>query len=291
MFIRTDQPINNQYDKIAPQIARFWDQISEGWREVWGSHIHHGFYENDEQLTPAIAQVKLIEKLASHLHIQPHQRILDVGCGMGGSSIYLAKHYHANVTGITLSQQQVNLATLSARKEGVSNVAFIKEDAHVLQPFADNTFDIVWSLESCEQFYDKALFLQQVYRVLKPNGKFMLATWCSSQELYASDEAKAYRKLCLAFDLPYMPTMDYYKKIIRNQHIVLQEVLDWSSYVSKSWDIGISLLNAYSLLRLLKLGGIRGLRFARQVKLMQKAFQQDRVKYGVFIGWADKPNT
>lgn len=284
MLIKTDSPVIIHRDHITQQIARFWDQISGGWQTIWGQHIHHGYYENELALTKEEAQVKLIEKLASLLTISPQSEILDAGCGLGGSSLYLAKTYDARVTGITLSKEQVRLATAQAQKEHIHQVTFTVADALALSPFADNSFDIVWSLESCEQFYDKALFFKQAHRVLKPGGKFMLATWCSDSDVYEGKLAKNYRKLCLAFDLPYMPTIAYYRQLFHTQGFDLHHAMDWSCFVKKSWDIGVSLVNTYSLLQLLRLGGWRGLRFAKQIKLMQKAFQQKHVQYGVLIG-------
>ena len=111
----------------------------------------------------------------------------------------------------------------------------------------------------------------------------MLATWCSSQDEYEGKLAKQYQKLCLAFDLPYMPTIANYREMLSSQGFVIQSCQDWSQHVAKSWDIGVSLTNAYSFIQLLKMAGWRGLRFASQIKLMRDAFHQERVKYGVFL--------
>ncbi len=283
MLIKTDRPIMLHRKKITQKIANFWDQISEGWQMIWGPHIHHGYYDDSQFITPIKAQEKLIEKLANIVAIKSHDKILDVGCGMGGSSCYLAKKHQAIMTGITLSQKQVALATQQAQAEGLHNITFKIEDALSLKSLEDNSFDIVWSLESCEQFFDKGLFFNQAYRVLKPGGKLMLATWCSSCDEYEGKFAQEYQKLCLAFDLPYMPTIEYYRKLFTTQNFLLDFSEDWSKFVKKSWDIGVSLLNAYSFLQLIKMGGWRGFRFAKQVKLMQMAFHQNRVKYGIFV--------
>lgn len=282
MKINTDQPFIQDRIKITQTIADFWNQISEGWKMIWGPHIHHGFYEDGKSSTPLEAQENLIEKLTALLKITPQDQILDAGCGMGGSSLFLAKKYHVNVCGITLSQKQVAIAKQTAQLDHIKNVTFKVEDALSLSSFADNSFDLVWSLESCEQFYDKNLFLKQAYRVLKPGGQLMLATWCSSQDEYEGNLAKKYRKLCLAFDLPYMPTMKHYCNLLTTNGFTLKTTLDWSTQVKKSWDVGISLVNGYSFLKILKITGWRGLLFSKQVKLMRDAFHRKNIQYGVF---------
>lgn len=283
METRTDQPLINDRPAINAIIAKFWDGISECWREVWGPHIHHGYYETNQISTPLQAQEKLIQKLTELFEIPKQSHILDVGCGMGGSSIYLASQYQAQVTGITLSPKQVQIATQAAISANIQQVKFEIGDALSLANQQDNTYDIVWSLESCEQFIDKNLFIQQALRVLKPGGKLMLATWCSDRDNYIGKDAKRYKKLCHAFDLPYMPTIDHYRSLLQANGFTLECERDWTQNVEKSWDIGISQLKNYSIFKLLKLSGWRGFRFAQQVRLMRDAFRQQKIKYGVFV--------
>lgn len=279
--IRTDRPITRDRLKITRNIADFWDKTSRGWQAVWGPHIHHGYFDHGE--TPVEAQEKLIEKLLALIEISPEQEILDVGCGMGGTSIYLAKKYGARVTGITLSQKQVDMASHLAADEQIENVSFKVEDALSLASFPDNAFDIVWSLESCEQFYDKELFFQQAFRVLRPGGKFILATWCSDADEYEGLQAKKYQELCVGLQLPYMPTINRYVQLLTQEGFIVDQMLDWSVNVKDTWEVGLASLRAYSFLSIFKLAGWRGLLFRKQGKLMQEAFSQHRVRYGVFV--------
>lgn len=283
MKIRTDQPLMDDGLKITQMMADFWDKTSDAWRMIWGPHIHHGYFEDNHLLTPLEAQENLIEKLLQYVIIKSETAILDVGCGMGGSSIYLAKKYQATVTGITLSPKQIEIATRYSQTEKVKNVKFEIDDALSLSKFQNNSFDIVWSLESCEQFYNKNLFIKQAHRVLKPGGQLMLATCCSDREQYEGTLAIQYRKLCKIFDLPYMPTIESYQASLELAQFQLTQVLDWSLHVKQTWDVGISLLSSSSFLTLFRMIGWRALNATKQAKLMQNAFNQENVKYGVFI--------
>jgi tocopherol O-methyltransferase len=280
--VRTDRSIARDRLKVTREIADFWNKTSTAWQTIWGPHIHHGYFE-DHGETPVEAQEKLIEKLLAPLEISAQDEILDVGCGTGGSSLYLASKYGATVTGITLSQKQVDMATQLAMKARLENVSFKVEDALSLTSFCNQSFSVVWSLESCEQFYDKQMFIQQAFRVLKPGGRLMLATWCSGADEYAGLQAKQYRKLCVSLQLPYMPTIDCYARLLQRQGFVVDQALDWSTNVKETWAVGLASLRTYSFLRIFKMSGWRGLRFARQGKLMQEAFSQERVRYGVFF--------
>ncbi len=282
--VTTDRPVLPDRKGITKDIARFWNKASEGFRAAWGPHIHHGYFEGRNE-TPIEAQENLINKLVALLNISPLDKILDAGCGMGGSSLYLAKKFNACVTGISLSQRQIDIAVRSARAENIKNVYFKVEDALSLASFDDNKFDIVWSLESCEQFYDKKLFIEQAFRVLKPGGVLMLATWCSGADKYDGLNAKKYEKLCKAFQLPYMPTINRYTNLLKQQGFALKNTLNWSANVKKSWEIGVAAIKPYLFLKILIMSGWRGLLFLKNAKLMQQGFEDGQIEYGVFVAY------
>jgi tocopherol O-methyltransferase len=284
MEVTTSIPVMTNATKIIANIAKFWDKTSLGWREIWGQHIHHGYYENGEDqysLTAAAAQENLLDKLCILLKPQAGDLLLDVGCGMGGSSIYLTKNYNAKVTGISLSITQLKIAREATKTQELS-VTYKYDDAHYLANFEDNTFDIVWALESCEQFYDKALFIKQAFRVLKPGGKLLLATWCADREKYSGIAAKHYVSLCKGFDLPYMPTMTYYQQLLE-KHFAVTVMQDWSDNVKNSWEYGINKLKNFSFWKLFTIGGLTGVKLVSKLKLMSCAFKSGQIRYGVFI--------
>jgi MPBQ/MSBQ methyltransferase len=138
-------------------------------------------------------------------------RILDVGCGIGGTTRhattlspttvaqlttyvftiascpvmtrYLAKKLGdgVQVTGITLSGNQARRATALAQQQGAANVEFKVMDA-LSMTFPDNSFDYVWACESGEHMPDKARYVQEMTRVLKPGGRIVVATWCQRDD-------------------------------------------------------------------------------------------------------------
>ena len=101
-------------------------------------------------------------------------RVLDVGCGIGGSSRVLAKDYGFEVTGVTISPGQVERAT-QLTPAGIS-AKFLVDDAMALS-FPDESFDVVWSLEAGPHMPDKAVFARELLRVLKPGGLLVVGDW------------------------------------------------------------------------------------------------------------------
>merc|ERR1712032_787500 len=105
------------------------------------------------------------------------KKILDVGCGIGGTSRILAKKFpDAEVTGITLAPEQVERATQLAKDAGLGNVQFKVMNALAME-FPDNVFDLVWGCESGEHMPDKKKYIEEMVRVLAPKGKLAVATW------------------------------------------------------------------------------------------------------------------
>jgi len=82
-------------------IKNHYDIITPFYRLFWGPHIHHGYWDADE--SSQLAQVQLTEQLAKAASIASGSQVIDIGCGMGGSSVWLARNLNCQVTGVTLS--------------------------------------------------------------------------------------------------------------------------------------------------------------------------------------------
>jgi MPBQ/MSBQ methyltransferase len=121
------------------------------------------------------AQYAFIDEMMKFGGIDPetdkNAKVLDVGCGFGGTSRYLARALgpDSEVTAITLSPKQVERATELAVEQNTPNAKFMVEDALAMS-FPDNSFDIVWACESGEHMPDKKEYIEQMMRVLKPGG-------------------------------------------------------------------------------------------------------------------------
>ena len=159
----------------------------------WGEHIHLGYYSKEEMEEGykkkdfVQAKYDFIDEMMKFGGIDPQEdaeaKVLDVGCGFGGTSRYLAKKLgpKSSVTGITLSPKQVERGTELAKEQGTPNAKFTVMNALGME-FPDNSFDIVWACESGEHMPDKELYIKEMMRVLKPGGKFVMATWCERDE-------------------------------------------------------------------------------------------------------------
>jgi MPBQ/MSBQ methyltransferase len=111
----------------------------------------------------------------------PDMHILDVGCGIGGSTRRLARETGCRVTGIDLSDEYIDTAErLTELLNMQERVKFLATSALDL-PFDDDSFDGVWSLQMNMNVEDKLGWLKETYRVLKPGGRAVLYEVCGSK--------------------------------------------------------------------------------------------------------------
>src|ERR1700752_2012235 len=152
------------------RVIEHYDVVSPYYRALWGEHLHHGYWVRSDE-TKEQAQLQLIEHLAALANIKPGSRILDIGCGLGGSSLFLAKKFHASVTGITISSVQVEMAKRAATEQHL-DANFLLMDAEAM--IFDHQFDVLWSVESISHYQDRQKFFDSAAKFLKPGGTFAI---------------------------------------------------------------------------------------------------------------------
>eukprot|EP00960_Hanusia_phi_P026304 746187-Hanusia_phi.AAC.1 len=108
--------------ELKSGIANFYDQSSPLWEEVWGEHMHMGHYgqKGDEKKSDVQAQIDMVDRLLEWGQVSAPTHVLDVGCGVGGSSRHIARRYGCKVTGITLSPLQCEHAKERSRQAGLA---------------------------------------------------------------------------------------------------------------------------------------------------------------------------
>ena len=273
---------------LQNRIKNFYDASSGLWEQVWGEHMHHGYYGPDgkQRKERRQAQIDLIEECLAWAKVQTASQILDVGCGIGGSSLYLAEKFGASAEGITLSPVQANRATQRAEAAGLSQrVGFQVADALAI-PFPDESFDLVWSMESGEHMPDKQKFLQECYRVLKPSGKFLMATWCHrpTPPALTPDEQQHLEKIYRVYCLPYVISLPDYAQIAQETGFTAIQTADWSEAVAPFWNIVIdSALTPAALIGLVQ-SGWTTIQAALSLGLMSRGYERGLVKFGLLCG-------
>ena len=156
-----------------------WSQeqikTSENGEIIIPAGFHWGLFEKGTK-TWREASVNMNNYVGKHLKLNhdDEKEILDAGCGMGVVSLYLADIFpNVSFTGLTLAQNELELARDLSKRLKLNNVEFFKKN-YLNTEFSDSHFDGVFALESLSYAKRKDLFLDEMYRILKPGGKLII---------------------------------------------------------------------------------------------------------------------
>jgi MPBQ/MSBQ methyltransferase len=273
-------------------VANSYDEwTSDGILEFyWGEHIHLGHYGSPpRQKDFWQAKSDFVHEMAKWGGLDKLPRgttILDVGCGIGGSSRILAKDYGFDVTGITISPQQVQRAT-ELTPEGV-RAKFQVDDALALS-FPDNSFDVVWSIEAGPHMLDKAKYAQEMMRVLKPGGILVVADWNQRDERSSPLnfwEKPVMRQLLDQWSHPAFSSIEGFSEQIAETGLVEGEVVtaDWTQETLPSWleSIWQGIVRPEGLIKFGFPGFIKSLREVPTMLLMRIGFGSGLCRFGMF---------
>ncbi len=113
-------------------------------------------------------------RLAQLAQINGSERVLDVGCGIGGPSRYLASKFGCQVTGLDLTADFIALAGMLAQRTRLADKVTYRQGDALDLPFADASFDLVWSQNAAMNIADRDRLYAEMRRVLTPSGRLAL---------------------------------------------------------------------------------------------------------------------
>ncbi|CAM8973525.1 unnamed protein product [Rhodiola kirilowii] len=276
-------------------IAEFYDGWSGMWEDIWSDHIHHGFYDAGEETVSLSdhrsAQIRMIEEALRYAGLseevgKQRKRIVDVGCGIGGTSRYLAEKYGAESRGITLSPVQVQRAQALSVAQGLADqVSFQVADA-LNQPFPDGQFDLVWSMESGEHMPNRAKFVSELVRVAAPGATIIIVTCCHrdlapGEISLKPDEKALLDKICKAFFLPDWCSATDYVNLLQSLNLQDIKSADWSANVAPFWPAVIRTALTWKGVTSLLRSGWKSIKGALAMPLMIEGFNKDVIKFAI----------
>ena len=263
------------------KIIEHYDIVSPYYRSLWGEHLHHGYWIRGDESKDE-AQLQLIEHLAHLANVKRGSDILDIGCGFGGSSLYLAKHFAATVTGITISPVQVEMAINAAVKEQL-NAKFLLMDAETMD--FQKQFDLLWSVEAISHFTYLAKFFVSAAKLLKPGGIFAITDWFKKENLTPAETREFIDPIQKGMFLE-LRTMDDYKHLLTSNglQVTHREVLNRNC--AKTWDLSLDIIKDKALWALAAKYGTEFVSFLKAFQAMRAGFSSGNFVYGLFVASA-----
>lgn len=197
------------------RIIDYYRDTENAYKDSWDLNnslsIHYGYWDEHVNNFPE-SLLRMNAVMMKAAAIKSTDRVLDAGCGVGGSSIFLAGTLGCRVTGITLSERQVMQATAHAEKKEVSDRVDFKVMNYAATDFPDASFDVVWGCESICYADDKGAFIREAYRLLKPGGRLVVADGFVTAA--ANNNHPVIRQWLDGWQVNYLETMDQFAAIM-----------------------------------------------------------------------------
>jgi ubiquinone/menaquinone biosynthesis C-methylase UbiE len=155
---------------------QYYKHLNEALRRYNNEYtmLHYPFFKNESD-SLLQGQKNLTDYCISLLEPLTNKDILEIGCGNGTQCLYIKEKCNPDkVTGVDLDPTNIEIANSEKNRKKINNVNFYLGDAQTLTMVRDNSIDVVFNIESALHYPDKLAFLNQVHRVLKPGGQFVI---------------------------------------------------------------------------------------------------------------------
>jgi tocopherol O-methyltransferase len=229
------------------------------------------------------AQIQLMERLAERAGIPRGGRVVDIGCGLGGSAMWLAKQFDCEVTGITISPVQARMAAAKAKSRGLNGrVQFQVQDANQWQPDPASA-DVVWIMESSEHFRDKPGFFERCACALKPGGVLAVCAWLRRDGPLRQDDQQLVNTIAEAMLSASLDSLSDYRRWMCDAGLHVTVAEDITRQVEPTWSHCARIGENPAIRFFLRFTAGPTQRFVRSFPLMKQAYAQGAMAFGLFV--------
>jgi cyclopropane fatty-acyl-phospholipid synthase-like methyltransferase len=214
----SNKDIERYYDKNQIFYTLFWSRTA----------LHYGFwYEDTKSRAEAVRNTNKF--VVDALAINSEDTVLDAGCGVGGTSIYVSETTGATVQGITLSNVQLKIARRRASKSSAARLLSFSKQDFTKTNFGEGTFSKVFGIESVCYAHRKVNFLKEAHRIMKPGGRIAVVDFFLTKDNLDTQEMKIYTKTLEGWALPNLSTTEEFSKSLQQagfRNVAFHDVLD-----------------------------------------------------------------
>jgi tocopherol O-methyltransferase len=218
------------YSERVHQIVSLYEGARWDYRLWWITSsalaMHYGFW-NRQTNNHTEALINMNRVLATRAELQPGDRVLDAGCGVGGSAIWLAREFGVRAVGLTLVPSEVERGRRYARRRGVADLVRLDRLDIARTTLPDSSFDVIWAIESVCHVPDKREFLAEARRLLKPGGRLVVADGFRPRRPFSPADERLLHDMLAGWAVPDLVTPEEFTDAARQvgfAHVRFEDV-------------------------------------------------------------------
>jgi sterol 24-C-methyltransferase len=211
-------------------VNQYYDIATDFYEYGWGRSFHFAIRAEGETLEQSIARHE--HYLALKLGLRPGMKVLDIGCGVGGPMMEIARFSGANITGINNNAYQISRGQRYVKQNNLDEICRFQKADFLHQPFPDNSQDAVYAIEATCHSPSKVEIYSEIFRVLKPGALFACYEWCLTDKYDPSNPTHRYikKQIEIGDGLPDLDTTETTLKAVKEAGFEIIEAKDMALY-------------------------------------------------------------
>jgi len=281
-------------DELKADAEKHYDDCYNDYLFAWCNKenlaLHYGYWD-DKTKSHHQALINKNQILYDLADISSNDHVLDAGCGIGGSSIWMAKQHGNRMTAITISKQQTIHAAQHATRQGVADKTDFQVSDFCQTPFEDESFDVIWGLESVCHALNKGDFLKEAFRLLRPGGRIVVCDGFITRREFSDDEWQDIVTCLNGWAVPNLCGRDEFTQLLEQNNFKKIAYTDITEQTLPSADYMFKVANRLKPVQLLTQWlGLRSKAQTANFKVgiaQHRLFTDQLVEYGIFTATKD----
>ena len=166
-------------------VSRYYDVVTRFYELAWGPSFHFSPRRRGESLRES--QRRQERDLAQQLRLGPGKRVADVGCGVGGPMMEIARTTGASIVGLNVNAYQIASGRRRVAKAGLAGLCSFQLADFMQVPLPDGHFDALFSFEAICHAPDTIAAFRELHRLLRPGGALAVVDWCLTERFDEDD--------------------------------------------------------------------------------------------------------